>query len=302
MVIGHQLILSYLKKSIANKRLAHAYLFAGSANVGKKTVALAFVKHLTGQNAEGLHPDVLLVEPAVEEKKGVKKELEISIDQARRIRKQMSLSPHQANYKAAIIDQAEKMSRQAANALLKTLEEPAGRVIIILIATSPKALPETIVSRCQLVNFLPVAAAEIKKKLPKASDKIIRRSCGRPGLVINYLENPALIKGQQNILDDLNKLLSSDLNSRYLYVEKLAKDVSLARSVLSTWLLFFRDLALIKAGCVNLTIFSNSTKFKNQYSLNKIKGIIQAVKNTDWLIANPSINARLALEVLMLDI
>jgi len=309
MIIGHQPILEFFKKSIDNKRLAHAYLFTGSAHLGKKTVALEFVRMLNGQEIDqAIHPDILIVEPEVIEKNGVKKELEIGIDQARKIQ-QMSLFPYQAPYKIALIDQAEKMTTEASNCLLKTLEEPLGRAILILITAEPQLLLTTIVSRCQLIKFLPVSEEEISSGIVPATEspgqslkKIIRLANGRPGLAIQYLENPALLQAQVRIINQLEKLIKADLNERYQYVEAIAKDVPQARQILNAWLFWFRDLLLLTLGCFDLVIYDQASQYKDSYSLNKLKNIIQAIKKTDLLLTNPSLNARLALEVLMLEL
>jgi len=310
MIIGHQPILEFFKKSIDNKRLAHAYLFTGSAHLGKKTVALEFVRMLNGQEIDqAIHPDILIVEPEVIEKNGVKKELEIGIDQARKIQHQMSLFPYQAPYKIALIDQAEKMTTEASNCLLKTLEEPLGRAILILITAEPQLLLTTIVSRCQLIKFLPVSEEEISSGIVPATEspgqslkKIIRLANGRPGLAIQYLENPALLQAQARIINQLEKLIKADLNERYQYVEAIAKDVPQARQILNAWLFWFRDLLLLTLGCFDLVIYDQASQYKDSYSLNKLKNIIQAIKKTDLLLTNPSLNARLALEVLMLEL
>lgn len=310
MIIGHQRILEFLKKSVQNKRMAHAYLFTGPAHLGKKTVALKFIRMLNGQEIDqAVHPDILIVEPEVVEKNGVRKELEIGIDQARKIQHQMSLFPYQADYKIALIGQAEKMTAEASNCLLKTLEEPLGRAILILIAAEPQLLLPTIVSRCQLIKFLPVAKDEIERGLgdkfrplrPKFS-QVIRLANGRPGLAIQYLENPALLQAQARIINQLEKLIRADLNERYQYVEAIAKDVPQARQILNAWLFWFRDLLLLTLGCPDLVIYDQASQYKDSYSLNKLKNIIQAIKKTDLLLANPSLNARLALEVLMLEL
>jgi len=310
MIIGHQPILEFFKKSIDNKRLAHAYLFTGSAHLGKKTVALEFVRMLNGQEIDqAIHPDILIVEPEVIEKNGVKKELEIGIDQARKIQHQMSLFPYQAPYKIALIDQAEKMTTEASNCLLKTLEEPLGRAILILITAEPQLLLTTIVSRCQLIKFLPVSEEEISSGIVPATEspgqslkKIIRLANGRPGLAIQYLENPALLQAQARIINQLEKIIKADLNERYQYVEAIAKDVPQARQILNAWLFWFRDLLLLTLGCFDLVIYDQASQYKDSYSLNKLKNIIQAIKKTDLLLTNPSLNARLALEVLMLEL
>ncbi len=300
MIIGHQRILGLLKKSIENNSLAHAYLFSGPAHLGKRTVALEFIKMLNGQETnQTVHPDILIVEPENTEKNGIKKESEIGIDQARKIQHQISLSPYQSSYKVILIDQVDKMTVQASNCLLKTLEEPTGQAVLILITTNPQLLLPTIVSRCQLVKFLPVSHEQIEKKVKDS--RIVRLANGRPGLAINYLENPELLENQNKIINQLEKLLKVGLNERYQYVEEIAKNVPQARQILNHWLFWFRDLLLLTVDCSKLTLYENTEKYSNCYSLIKLKNIIKTIKKTDWLLSNSSINARLALEVLMLE-
>ncbi|MFH1671176.1 MAG: hypothetical protein ABH889_00135 [Candidatus Portnoybacteria bacterium] len=304
MIIGHQRVLDFLKKSVDKKRIAHAYLFAGSAHLGKKTVALEFIKTLVGQELKGINPDVLIVEPEIVEKDGVKKELEIGISEARKIQHQMSLYPYSLPYKITLVDGIEKMTPEASNCLLKTLEEPTGKAVLILITSNPRMLLPTIVSRCQIVNFLPVASREIEKGLKSKGDikQIIRLANGRPGLAIEYLENPELLKRENEIVSRLEKILRDDLNERYQYAEDISKNIPLARSILNTWLFWFRDLILLNSGCPDLILYPGSVNYQKSYSILKLKEIIKTIKKTDWLLANPSINARLALEVLMLKI
>lgn len=310
MIIGHQLILEFLKKSVEKKKIAHAYLFVGPENVGKRTAAIEFIRMLQGKNypstpsrlSSGLrsgnnfHPDVLIIEPETVEKEGIKKEKEISIEQARQIRRQISLFPYQALYKIVLIDQAEKMTRDAANALLKTLEEPRGRAILILITAKPHLLLSTIVSRCRLVKFLPVSAEEIAKGFgslsPNQISKIVRFCAGRPGLAVQYLENPELLEEQEEILKELEKIIQSDLNGRYQYAENLSKDIIKTRQMLNQWLFYFRE-ALLSA---------ISLGAEQRPRVQKLFMTIKAIKKTDLLLANSSINGRLALEVLMLEL
>jgi len=312
MVIGHERILEFLEGSIKNKRLAHAYLFTGPACLGKRTVALEFIRMLVGNEIDkAVHPDISIIEPKTVEKEEIRKESGITIKQAREIQHQMSMFPYQADYKIALIDQAEKMSIEAANCLLKTLEEPTGKAILILVTASPKKLLPTIISRCQLVNFLPVRAEEIEKKIiqkfrsrTSKLKQIVRLANGRPGLAINYLKNPELLDEQNKIISQLEKLLRSDLNERYQYVEQMAKDAPMARQILNYWLFWFRDLFLLTVGCSDLVIHPEAIQYQKSYSfsLAKLKKIIETIKKTDWLLTNPSINARLALEVLMLEL
>lgn len=306
MIIGHQHILDFLKKSVKNNRLAHAYLFTGPAYLGKKTVALEFIKTLIGSELNVVHPDVHILKPEVIEKQGAKRESVISIKQIREVQHQMSLFPYQALYKIALIIRADKMTPEASNCLLKTLEEPTGKAILILITSKSKSLLPTIISRCQLVKFLSVDEKEIIKGLGSMGKgqnlkRIIRLANGRPGLAIKYLENPELLKAKEEIINQLEKLLKADLNERYKYIEKIWQDIPLAQQILEHWLFWFRDLLLLSVGRSDWTLYLESSDYKNSYSLGKLKSIIQAIKRTNWLLANSSINARLALEVLVLE-
>lgn len=307
MIIGHQRVLNFFKKSIENKRLSHAYLFTGPAHLGKKTVAFNFIKTLTGvEISQVVHPDILIVEPKITEKDGVKKESEISIAQIREVQHRMSLFSEQAPYKIAVIDQADRMTAEASNCLLKTLEEPPGSAVLILITSSFQSLLPTIVSRCQLVNFLPVAMKEIEEKLGRPySDSDIKKAArlasGRPGTALEYLNEPELLKEQNRIITDLEKLLRADFNERCQYAEKAAKNTPEARRNLGYWTVWFRDLLLSSVGCPDLAFCHDFSRYKGLYSLPKLKNIIQAIRKTDELLANSSINARLALEVLMLE-
>jgi len=309
MLIGHQRILNFLKKSAENGRLSHAYLFAGPAHLGKKTAALGFIKHLAGREVKGkIIPDILIIKPEVAEKDGVKKELEIGIDEARRIQHQMSLRPQVLSYKIALIDKAEKMTPEAGNCLLKTLEEPSGEAVIILITSNPKMLLPTIVSRCQLVNFLPVAKSEIEKGLRSIGGnspnigRIIRLANGRPGLAIEYLKNPELLKEEEKIIGQLKKILVSGINERYRVAEEMSKNVPLTRQVINRWLFWFRDLVLLKNNCPDLITYPEAVQYQKSYSSAKLGEIIRAIKKSDWLLGNSGLNARLVLEVLMLEI
>jgi len=180
------------------------------------------------------------------------------------------------------------------------LEEPTGQAVLILITSNSQMLLPTIISRCQIIKFLPVKEEEIKKRIKDS--RIIRLANGRPGLAIQYLENPTLLENQNKIISQLEKLIRAGLNERYQYIEKIAKDVPQARRVLSAWLFWFRDLLLLSVGCGDLVIYPETNTYKDCYSLVKLRAIIQAIKKTDLLLANPSINARLALEVMMLEL
>ena len=312
MIIGHQRILEFFEKSVKNKRLAHAYLFTGPTHLGKKTFALGIIRMLTGEEIDmAIHPDILVLEPKIiETEKGVKKESEISISQIRKVQHQFSMFPYRASYKIVLIDQVEKMTAQASNCILKTLEEPNSKTILILISSKSELILPTIASRCQKINFLPVAEKEIEKGLAdlKLSDinksdlkQIIRLSNGRPGMAIQYIENKELFENKNKIITQLENLLIDGINGRYKYAEDMSKDIIEAQKTLNYWLFWFRDLLLMSVNCSELVIYDGIEKYNKCYSLSKLKKIIQKIKETKIILRNSSLNARLALEVLMLE-
>ncbi len=148
-IVGHKKQIELLEKAMNNGKLAHAYVFAGPEGVGKQTIA----KNLAAQMLEmhsDFHPDFL----EVMSQDGIK------IEQIRDLTYKLALKPYQAKYKVALINNADEMSIEAANGLLKSLEEPKSYTYIFLITSNPNKLPKTILSRCQKINFGPLTTEE----------------------------------------------------------------------------------------------------------------------------------------------
>ncbi|HEB01388.1 MAG TPA: DNA polymerase III subunit delta' [Candidatus Portnoybacteria bacterium] len=325
-IIGHQKIREFLEKSLAKQKIAHAYLFAGPEHLGKMTVALEFVKSLQCQTQtakpcyqckscqdidQATHPDVSVIKPEIKENEKARQEPEIRIDQIRDLERRLSLFPAQSPYKIAIIEQTERLTREAANAFLKTLEEPTGKAVLILISSSNFLLP-TIVSRCQIIKFLPVSSKEIEnyclksKAAKEKAEEITRLSNGQPGLAVQILKNPEKLTARTEILNDLSRLIHSSQVQQYQYIEKLIKDISNLRSTLNSWLSWFRDLLLINQGCQNLMVNisqkENLLKAAQRYQLKQIEEIIKTIQRTIFLILKTKVNPKLALEVLILEL
>jgi DNA polymerase-3 subunit delta' len=163
-ILGHNKQLEILKRSLEKDRLHHAYLFLGPEGVGKKTTAFSLAMAVQclesahdscgGCNhcvrvQTGNHPDVRLVEPVAGKK-------EISIQQVRDLEKELSFRPFFGQKKIAILDPASLMNFSSQNAILKTLEEPPGDSLLILISTSTGELLPTLLSRCLHLSFAPL--------------------------------------------------------------------------------------------------------------------------------------------------
>jgi len=282
MIIGHQKQRQFLKKITKGKRIPHALIFSGQEKLGKKTIALEFIYLLFKEELKN-HPDLILIKP--ETKK-------IQINQIRDLSWQLSLKPIKSFQRAAIIDQAHLMTSEAQNCFLKTLEEPKGQAILILITEHPDFLLPTITSRCQKIKFFPVKKEEIRNFLKeggvseKKIEEIIEISNGRPGVAIEYLENPEKLKEREELIQKLIKVSKAPLFLRFQYAKELSESQDL-NEVLNVWLSYFRN---------------NLISQKDETLLKKVEGLLKAIQKTIFLISTTNVNLKLALEILMLEL
>jgi len=301
MIIGHYRVWQFLKKSVEAGKNSHAYLFFGPDRVGKKRVALEFIKFLNCQGKEkpcqscrfckeieqGSHPDLILIEP---EKK------EIQIAQIRSLSWKLSLQSHSAPYKTALIDKAHSMNLEAQSALLKTLEEPRGRTTIILVTAFPELLLPTIVSRTEKIRFSPVAKEEVvnylsKQKVSKElAEKLLSVSSGKPGEIIEFLNDPKKLEEREQKIKELKKLINSPLSYRFQYAKKESEDPMNLIATLNVWLRFFRE-----------GLFSRGDQLLEKYSIHKLKKIVNLIQDISFLISRTEVNRKLALEILFLE-
>jgi len=308
---GHKRIIKSLQNSILNDKLTHAYLFSGPPQIGKMTVARYFLKSIQCQGnmkpcqkcesclsiERNTHLDTVIIDH----------ENSIKIEDMRELQHKFSLK-HQVGYKIALINNAENMTEEAANSILKFLEEPKGKAVIILITEAKQALLPTIISRCQIIKFLPVPVDIIKKELynlskdrQKASE-ISSLSLGRPGLARALLESPEIIKKQQKLVSQLERLYSARLLDRVNFVAKVAKDKALISEILDTWLAYFRDslLALLKQGDLSMRQSKERFPKPKKYSKKEILRLIKQIYQTKLLLSW-NVNPRLALENLVIS-
>ena len=295
-ICGHENIVEFLKNALVSNNLSHAYIFSGPENLGKYTIAEKLALSLFCSSSENrpcgecsgchqvfnnTHPDFFLINRLVDEKTG-KLKREIIIDQIRELKYHLSQFPLFGGYKVAIIRGADDLNINSANSLLKLLEEPSKRTIIILIVKDIDNLPQTIVSRCQVLQFLPVATNKISAYLQnkgasvERAESLARLALGRPGLAINWLVNYKEVDDLRQQLDNFYSLLNKDLATRLQYFNKLidfSNDESLnllkIKELLNIWQIALRDLLLIN--------------YKNERLLaNFIPMTIQVASVMDW--------------------
>jgi len=304
-IIGHQKIIHFLKKSLEVNRLAHAYLFYGQESLGKTTVAEKFAEVLL-KRPEAVATDLYKVE-TLEGKK------DIAIEQIREWRSSLQLKPLHQGYKVGLIYGAEKLNKQSANALLKTLEEPTPQTVIILITSAWDRILPTIISRSQLIRFSPVNNQEIEegllaKNYPSIKVKnIVNLTGGYPGQIINFLENEEDFLEYQKFQKQAVSILDSNMAERFLAIEKLLdsvkefnKKTTLAFNFLKHFSKVFRGLLLQN---YNLTNWQQSKNFKTikDYSASELLQKLTKIQEAqDQLLSN--VQPRLVLENLFLNL
>lgn len=276
-LIGNDHITEFLSKSIVNESVGGSYIFYGPEDLGKSTIANFFARALICSNNAKKFGKLPCGECAacVQAHKGlfgdlhiIKKEegkKNISIEQIREFIRLLGLASFLNSYKIGIIKNAEYLSIEAANALLKTLEEPKKSVVIILITSNIGLLPETVLSRSKVLEFKPVRADAIydllleELKAPRSQAKDLSHlSLGKPALAIKFFKDKDFYKDYKNKAEAFLDLPRLDINERAAAVEALVKGnsgaeaVSEAAHLLEIWQSLARDLLLINHHQENL--------------------------------------------------
>lgn len=311
MIVGHQKQWEFLKKSAELGKVSHAYLFSGQEKLGKKTLALEFIKLLncelpnfqkrpcqTCRSCQDIQknqsPDFLLIEP---------ENKEIQIGQIRELSWKLSLKSYSAPFKSVIIDRAHTMNQEAQTGLLKTLEEPRGeRTLLILISEHPSTLFSTILSRAQEIKFPPVKKSEMENYLKerkikaKEVEELLGFFRGSPGEILDFISDSQKLKARQDNISFLARILNSSLASRFQYAKKLADEPQNLKEILDVWLSYFRDSLISRVNDQR-----SRTSLTDDCSPKKLKKILRQIQRTNFLISTTNVNPRLALEVLMLE-
>lgn len=327
-VVGHDWAVALLAGAIAHGRVGHAYLITGPHQVGKRTLARTFAQALNCEAAAGQrpcgqcrscrlisaghHPDLHILEPEV----NARATPMIKIEAIRDLQRDLNLSTHEGRYRVAILNQFEAANLNAANAFLKTLEEPPPRVVILLTASDADALLPTIASRCRTINLRPLEATLLEDSLmakwgvaPEKAQLLARLADGRIGWAIAANADPQLLQTRQGHLAQLHEALEGNRVRRFALAEKLARKPELLPETLRTWLSWWRDLSLLAHPSDKQTAVAPISNVDDEKQIHKLaqtwprETILESFKQTSAAIWQLSRNAntRLVMETLFLS-
>ena len=330
--VGNEAARRFLIGSWQAGRLAHAYLFVGPRHVGRRTLALWLARLVNcGQvgNASttagpcdhcsvcrrimhGNYSDLNIVEPEVDDVGEVKRG--VVIEQIREVVEQRApLRPYEGSTKVFVIRGADTMTPAAANAFLKTLEEPPADTIFVLTATDSSRLLPTIISRCQAVTLRPVPVRTLATALAaweawpdrnaESAELLARLSGGCPGAAVLAAQQPDYLTERQDWLDQVRGLVSADRHQRLAAIANMTSR-SAAAPLLDHWLTWWRDLLLLRSGNrAGITHWDQRAMLATlaaRLQPSEIATFLRRIEETRVQIERNA-NVRLAFEVLVLD-
>lgn len=318
-IIGHDMVKKHLQKAVESKKISHAYILSGEEGTGRKMLAKAFAMtllcetsdeepcmqcHSCKQFLSGNHPDVIWVTH--------EKPASIGVDDIReQLNDTIMIRPYSSEYKIYIMDEAEKMTIQSQNALLKTIEEPPAYAVIILVTTNPEAFLPTILSRCIQLKLRPLKDHTISSYLieelkiaEEKADIYAAFARGNLGKAIHLASSEEFARLHKEILLLLKNIKEMDIPMLLDYIKKLQDDHMDLRECLDFMQLWYRDILMFK-----VTKDANALIFKDEYvtvsshcqtsSYEGLETILTAIEKAKARL-NANVNTELALELMLL--
>lgn len=324
-IVGHEHSINILRRALAAQRVRHAYLFAGPEHIGKALLARRFAQTLlcTGGpdphvaplypcNAclscrkvmHGNHPDVHYISRPPDKQF-------ILIEQVRALQSDSARKTLEGRRNIFIIEGMHEMNVQAANCLLKTLEEPEPDVVLLLTTTDPGLLLPTILSRVQQVPMHLLTTSQIKSALeqrwqvePEEAALVAALAAGRMGWAVQAVEKDEMLEERQAQLETLVKLPAAGKVQRFEVAQRLSAEGDKIRGILELWLLWWRDMVLAANNSLDLIVNVDMQgliqKQAAKVGAAESRRMVHAILRTMEALEQ-NVNARVALEVLMLD-
>jgi DNA polymerase-3 subunit delta' len=312
-IIGHGRIVSLIRRALETGKLSHAYLFDGIDGIGMMDTALALVEAVFCSGTDGCgecpscrkiaggrHPDLHLVQPDG---------AFIKIDQIRELQKELSFRPYEARKKACIIEDAERMNPSAANAFLKTLEEPPGEALLILLTSNAESILPTIRSRCQHLRFAALPTETIEAHLletgsePEPSRVAAAMAGGDLARAKELLSGDRL-QARKLFLERATNLSHGEIVPLFAAAEEYAVDKLSTLDLIDILRLFWRDVLLVNTGCSGITNSDLLPLVREKAGRHAMEDIIEKLESITRFRQGLTRNAnpRLSLEVLFMEL
>ncbi|WP_313259809.1 DNA polymerase III subunit delta' [Lacrimispora sp.] len=318
-IIGHERIKEHLQKAIESNHVSHAYILTGEAGMGRKSLANAFAMtllcekgknepcmqcHACKQVMSGNHPDLIYL---THEKPG-----SIGVDDIReQIHDTIMIRPYSSYYKIYIVDEAEKMTVQAQNALLKTIEEPPAYAVIMLLTTNQEAFLPTILSRCVQLKLKPLQDSVVKSYLTGSfgmaeskAEIYAAFARGNLGRAIHLTSSEEFRLMYKELIHMLKHIKDMDIVELLFYIKKLKDEKLDIYDCLDFMQLWYRDVLMFKVTQdINLLVFREEYNTMKEMSAasayDGIEMILQAIDKARIRL-DANVNMELAMELMLL--
>jgi DNA polymerase-3 subunit delta' len=324
-IIGHEHAIDILRRTLIAQQVRHAYLFTGPQHIGKTLLAQRFAQTLLCVGGpdplvappnpcntcvacrkvrHGNHPDLHTIVKAPDKQF-------ILIEQIRALQRDSGRTKFEGRHNVFILQNAHEMNMQAANCLLKTLEEPEPGVVLLLTVPDAGLLLPTILSRVQQVPMQLLTTEQIRTALvqqwevePQEAGLIAALAAGRMGWAIQAVEDDELLAERKAQLATLTSIPTLNRVQRFEIAQRLSADAEKLPSILELWLLWWRDMVLAANGCLDLTVNVDMRDLLKKQAAQcgsgeaerMVRNILQTIESIEQ-----NVSTRLALEVLMLD-
>jgi len=313
-ILGHDKQKEVLLRAVHTGRLAHAYLFEGPEGVGKKLMALALARLVFCEQKSGCsgciacrkidhgnHPDIHVVEPDGNF---------IKIEQIRSLQREAAYKPLEAPRRIILIDCADQLHPNAGNALLKTLEEPRGDILFLLLTSRPEAVLETIRSRCQRLRFPPIALRDLQRLLTERleleetqahllaalSDGSFKKAFGK--------DREFYLDGRKELLKAVSALSEGSVLPLFELAEKIVKDSEHLDETIEVLQAFYRDQLLYLHGrpaeeLVNIDVLDKIRRMAQKETIDSLLRKLDFLAQARMHLGR-NVNKQLTMEVLLM--